>query len=177
MTDDATDAKRPDGIGREIEERSSQHHHASTLSLIVLGALVAWGASGFAGSRNEDFAVDAAALALHVSTPTRARNGEIYETRVSVAARERIGKLVVGISPALWRDSTVNSLVPAPAEESHEDDLFRFTYGPVEAGQTFEAKFDLQINPTRIGSERGVVAVFDGNRKLADLPLQLRVLP
>jgi hypothetical protein len=177
MTDPATDARRPDGIGPEIEKRSARHHHADTLSLLVLGTLVVWGASGFAGSRNQDHAVDTAALALRVSMPIRARNGEIYETRVTVAARERIGKLVIGVSPALWRDTTVNSLVPAPAEEAHHDGLFRFTYGEVEAGKTFEAKFDLQINSSRIGSERGVMAVFDGDRKLADLPLQLRVLP
>lgn len=177
MTKERSEARRPDGIDPELERRSSGHHHASTLSLIVLGALVLWGASGLAGSRTEEFEVQAAPLALQVSMPTRLRNGEVYEVRVLVTAKERIGKVGIGVSPALWRDTTVNSMVPAPADETYEAGLLRFAYGAVEPGSTFEAKFDLQINPTRTGPDSGVVAVFDGDRKLADLPVHMRVLP
>jgi hypothetical protein len=177
MAKKGSPSARPDGIDDHVERRSSLHHHADTLSLLVLGGIVLWGLSGFAGSRTHEHAADASALKLSVTTPSLIRNGELYETTIDVAARRRIGKLVIGVTPALWRETTVNSMTPAPADESSEGGLFRFVYGPVKAGDSFQVKIDLQINPSLFGDNAGRVVAFDGDERLAEVPLRLRVLP
>lgn len=177
MAKNAAQPRRPDGIDEDLVKRSSEHHHAGTLSLLVLGSVVAWGASGYAGSRNHTHAVEASALRLRVATPSLIRNGEIYETTIDVGAKRRIDKLVIGVSPALWRETTMNAMTPAAAAESSEAGLFRFAYDKVEAGASFTVKIDLQINPTLFGNNAGVIVVFDGDERLAELPLNLRVLP
>ena len=171
-------AAPPDGIAAEhIDRRGGMHHHASVLSLLVLGAIVAWGASGYAGSRVERRSVAADALALVVSSPSLIRNGEVYETTFEVTARRRIGKLVFAVSPGLWRETAMNSMLPQPGEQTFEDGMFRFAFEPLEAGVTFIVKADLQINPSLFGDNAGEVVVLDGRERLASLPLRIRVLP
>ena len=168
----------PDGIAAEhIDKRGGLHAHASILSLLVLGAIVAWGASGYAGSRVERRSVAADAVALVVSAPSLIRNGEVYETTFEVTARRRIGKLVLAVSPSLWRETTTNSMVPQPGEQTFENGMFRFAFEPLEAGASFLVKADLQINPSLFGDNAGDVVVLDGRQRLASLPLRIRVLP
>ena len=67
--------------------------------------------------------------------------------------------------------------VPAPAEEGFEGGLFRFSFAGVEAGESFVFKIDQQVNPALGGRNVGRVVVFDDKDRLAELPLELRVLP
>ncbi len=177
MSKKAPGLLRPDGIDDHVERRSSRHFHVDTLSLFVLGAIVLWGLSGFAGSRTHAHAADASALTLIVTTPSLIRNGELYETTIDVGAKRSIRKLVIGVSPALWRETTMNSMTPTPAQESSRDGLFRFEYGPLEAGASFKVKIDLQINPSLFGDNAGRFVAFDGEDPLAEVPVLLRVLP
>jgi len=171
-------AKRPDGIGPDhMEPHRGLARHASPVSIIVLGALVAFGLSGLAGSRSGTSDVATAAVEVTVRTPKIVRNGEILETMIDIRPRRRIGKLVVGVEEALWREITINSTIPAAAEEGFEDGLFRFTFSALETGQGFLFKIDQQVNPALGGRNRGRIVVFDDKERLAELPLELRVLP
>ena len=171
-------AKRPDGIGPDhLEPHRGLARHASPVSIILLGALVAFGLSGLAGSRSATSDVASAAVEVTVRTPTIVRNGEILETMIDIRPRRRIGKLVVGVEEGLWREVTINSMVPAAAEEGFEDGLFRFTFAALETGQPFLFKIDQQVNPGLGGKSRGRIVIFDDKERLAELPLELRVLP
>ncbi len=68
-------------------------------------------------------------------------------------------------------------MVPAATDETFEEGFFRYAYGPAEPGKPLRVKMDLQINPSRAGVNKGVIALFDGKRELARLPLQLEVRP
>jgi hypothetical protein len=147
------------------------------MSILVLGAVVAFGLSGFAGSRSATKALANDAVELSVRTPEIVRNGEILETVIDVRPRRRIGKLVVAVEAGLWRELTVNSTVPAAADEAFEDGFFRFSFAALPAGQSFIFKIDQQINPALGGRNRGRIVVLDDKETLAELPLQLTVLP
>ena len=49
--------------------------------------------------------------------------------------------------------------------------------GSGEPGKPIAIKFDGQVNPPLVGANAGDIAVFDGDRKLAAIPVKMRVLP
>jgi hypothetical protein len=152
--------------------------HASVLSLVVLGTVVGLGLSGaLGGGRVERRAIDNAAVELAVRMPAVVRSGEMLETRVQVVAHKRIAQLVIGIDPALWRELTTNSQAPEPQSESYADGLLRLDHGALESGEKFDLQISQQVNPRLFGSNRGRIVVLDGARRLAELELDLKVLP
>jgi hypothetical protein len=169
----------PDGLGDpHLSPRTGLHRHASPLSLLFLGGLLAMALAGpLGGAREEPLLGVGEAADLTVDTPRTLRNGMFFETRIVVEAKRDVARLVVAIPPELWRHQTQNSMVPAAAEETFTDGAFRFDYGPLPAGERFEVKLDLQINPDLLGGARGRVAAFDGEAELVSVPVEVKVLP
>lgn len=169
----------PDGIdAKSVPDEGSWWRGSSWRSLIVLGTLMILVASGLLGGAPRPWHRIATADAeLAVRMPARSRNGEFFETEIIVTARRPIAKLVIGVTPGLWHNVTVNTFIPAPTEESFDDGAFRFDFGPVAAGDTRVVKIDSQINPQLWGGTRGTISVSDDKRELAALPLSMRVLP
>ncbi len=175
---DETASAAPDGISDRHVKPRPWSRHASPLAFLVLGAMVALAVSGtLGGGKNTTAIARGAEASLSVNTPQHIRNGQLFETRIIVEATAPIGDLVVALPPSLWRDLTINSLIPAPGEEEFADGLFKFRYGAFKAGERLEIKVANQINPALIGRNRGAVILFDGERPLARVPLTLTVLP
>ncbi|MHA6721874.1 hypothetical protein [Sphingomonas sp. RS2018] len=175
----ATDPGYPDGIAPDhADPRGWWNRHANLLSLAILGLLMALALSGLlGGAPNPVRFADLGPARLTVAAPTTLRNGLFFEMRWTVAARADIGKLVVAIPPSLWRDMTVNSMIPAAGEERFADGRFRFHYGALKAGETLEIKIDGQINPPLTRGTAGDIALYDGDRRLGAMPVRIRVLP
>lgn len=167
----------PDGIGAEHIELRPLQRHPGILSLVILGALVVIGLSGYAGGGSAEHEVRNAAGTFVLRSPHIIRNGEILESRMRVVAQRPIDKLVIGVEPALWREVTTNSTVPQAGEETYRDGLFRFSFDKVEAGAAFEFQVVQQINPGLWGTNRGRVVFLDGDTVLAEMPVAMRVLP
>lgn len=152
--------------------------YASPLSLALLAALMALALSGMlGGAPNPTRSVATAAARLEVNTPRVIRNGEFFETRITVTPRRPIADLVLGVTPALWRDITVNTMIPAAAEEEYAGGAYRFSYGATDAGETLRIKIDSQINPSLFRGAAGHVIVYDGETPVAELTVRMRVLP
>lgn len=167
----------PDGIGKEhVAPRTGWRQHASPLALVVFGSVVVLGMAGVLG-HERDWEAEASGATLRVHAPETIRNGEFFETRVTVEAVEAIDELVIGVDQALWEDMTVNTMIPAATEELSEDGEFRFIFGPIEAGTTFALKFDLQVNPDILGGNEGSVTLYDGEEELAAVDMDVSVLP
>lgn len=143
------------------------------LAAIMLAALL----GAFGGGKARPVIVDGDAARLEISTPRVIRNGAFFETHIRVTARAPVTNAVVAVDAGLWRDMTINTMIPAPGEESFKDGAFRFDYGPLKPGETLEIKIDGQINPPLFAGTRGTVAVLDGERQLAATPFQITVLP
>ena len=164
-----------------IEERHGTAHgnrHASwwrvgILALVLLAALL--GFLGGAPAPTLRAANEAASLA--VTTPDRLRNGMFFETRISAVAKRPIGDAVIAVPVAMWRDVTINAMVPAPAEEEFVDGEFRFHFGPLKASEQFGLKIDGQMNPPQYGKSSGRIRLLDGEREVVALPVTLKVIP
>ena len=168
----------PDGIdSKNLQPDSALHGHSSLVSLGILGAILAWGISGFAGDRLVDHAIDNDAGRFEVKVPGVVRCGNVIESRIHLTAKRRIAKLVIAVDTTLWRQITTNSMVPAPGSEASAKGRHRFTYDPIDAGQTFDLQIQQQINPSLFGINHGRIAFFDGDEPLADLALDIKVLP
>ncbi|MCR5870338.1 MULTISPECIES: hypothetical protein [unclassified Sphingomonas] len=143
------------------------------LAAIMLAALL----GAFGGGKARPVIVESGAARLEIRTPRVIRNGEFFETHIRVTARAPVAKAVVAIDAGLWRDMTINTMIPAAGEESFKDGAFEFDFGPLKAGETLAIKIDGQINPPLLAGTRGRIALFDGERELATVPLAITVLP
>ena len=152
--------------------------HASPISILILGSLLLAAILGFAGGQpSPPHTADFGVARLTVKTPLIIRNGEFFETDVTLTAETPLDDAVIAVTPALWHDMTVNTMIPAPAEESFEDGYFHFSYGPLDAGERLHVKIDGQINPPLFAGTRGEIAVYDGDRRVGAMPLRIKVLP
>ena len=167
----------PDGIGKEhVSPADGLRRHASPLSLAVFGAVILLGLTGALG-HERDWQSGANGTRLTVHAPEITRNGEFLEMRLTVEAGRAIEDLALGFDKALWEDMTVNTMIPAATEETGMDGEFRFTFGPIDEGTTFDLKIDLQVNPDIVGGNAGVITVYDGDRPLTAVDVSVLVLP
>jgi hypothetical protein len=97
--------------------------------------------------------------------------------RISIDSSEPVGELVIGVDASLWRDMTVNTMIPAAADERSEAGQFLFSFGALEPREAFELKVDLQVNPDALGNNPGAVRILDGERELAIVEMGIGVLP
>ena len=167
----------PDGIGDEhVRPLAGWRRHASPLSLVVFGAVVLLALTGMLGhERQWDARGGSTSLTVHM--PETIRNGEFLEMRITVESDEPIAELVVGIDQPIWEDMTVNTMIPAPADEASENGEFRFTFADLAAGAPFLLKVDAQVNPDIVGGNEGTITVYDGEEPLAEVAVEIGVLP
>lgn len=172
-------ARYPDGVEEQHAARAPLlRGHASILSLMVLGGIVGAALTGvFGGGTSPVVRAESQKAAVTVKTPRRLRSGLFFETDITVTAKRPIADAVIALPPALWLDQTINSQVPAAEKEAFRDGTFRFHYGALAAGEQLRVKVDGQINPPLTVGTAGEVAVFDGERRLVALPLDITVLP
>jgi hypothetical protein len=175
-TNDGT-AAFPDGIaGEHVAQRTGWRQHASPLALVVFGSVIVLGMAGVLG-HERDWSAEGEGATLRVHAPEVTRNGEFFETRITVEAVEAIEEMAIGVDQALWEDMTVNTMIPAATEELSEDGEFRFTFGSIAAGTTFAFKVDLQVNPDIVGGNQGVLTAYDGETPIASIDMGIMVLP
>lgn len=173
--------RAPDGI---VRAHTLPHRglvrHASPLSLLVLGTLLMLGMSGLLGHAGMDrhtYRSDTQSHTLDIEMPTVIRTGDFYETRLHIKAGADIHKLTLAVPVALWREITVNAMIPQPGSESADGEAYTFDFGPLAAGKELRIKISAQVNPRLHGLLAGQIEVRDGERVLVRAPRQLRVLP
>ena len=174
MTDRTTS---PDGITDDhVRPIQGWRRRASPLSLVAFGVIVAVALSGWLG-RERTWSAEGERASLEVHAPEIIRNGEFLELRVRLIADRPIEELVIGIEESLWEDVTVNTMIPAAAEEASQDGETRFTFAELPAGASFLFKVDMQINPDILGGNAGTLTAYDGEAELVATDLSITVLP
>jgi hypothetical protein len=169
--------RHPDGIGEpHAQPLRSWRRHASPLSLAAFGSIVLLAMIGTLG-HERDWHARAFGVELDVHAPEVIRNGEFLEMRIGVRSDQPIGELVIGIEEALWRDLTVNTMIPAASEETGTDGEMRFTFAELPAGTPFLFKVDLQVNPDILLGNEGTITVYDGDSELVATSISIAVLP
>lgn len=176
-----TEEKTPSSVGGATfapVTPSRDRPLAAILPVVVLGAILAAALLGtFGGGKSQPLRAESPAVALTVATPRTLRSGLFFETRIEVVARRDIRDVVIAVSPELWRDQTINTMIPSPEKEAADDGAFGFHFGPLAAGRSLTIKFDGQLNPPLFAGTRGTIAVRDGDTQLTAVPLHYRVWP
>lgn len=169
----------PDGIGLEHVGWPTGWSRLWRFGpLLLLALILALALGGAFGGRQAQIGHWSNRLvSLDLRQPTPMRNGEMFETRITITPRTPVGDLVLALSPALWRDMTINSFHPEAAKADYQAGLFRFSYGPRPAGQPLVIVLDGQVNPQLRGGTTGDVAVYDGQRRLIGAVVTMQVLP
>ncbi|WP_394653483.1 hypothetical protein [uncultured Sphingomonas sp.] len=115
--------------------------------------------------------VEVTAATLTASIPDRLRNSEFFKMRSVVTDRTDMIDANVAVAPALCRNMTINSMVPAASDEEIKPGAFRFRHGPLKV------KIDGQVNPPLTIGTEGELALYDGDTRVAAPPVRIRVLP
>ncbi len=168
----------PEGITEVYGGTRLWDRHASPLSILLLTSILGWAMAGQAGGQPAPITTrNFSDAQLSVKLPAILRNGEFFESRIEVTATTSLSDVQLAISPELWRDITINTMIPAASQESFERGEYRFSYGRLAAGETLAIKIDGQINPPLVAGTVGDVAVFDGRRLIGRHKFNIRVLP
>lgn len=169
-------SKRPDGISYEATK--VRLGYANPLPLILLTIFMIAGLTGFmGGNKSPELKVENSNVVFALHGPTIIRNGMAFETRFTVQAKRPIRQLAISVPNALWRDMTINSMIPAASDENANDGSYHFIFSELPAGQMFQLKVDGQINPPLIGHVQGPITLWDGPTKLAVINYRTKVLP
>lgn len=173
------DTASPDGIDADhIAPGRRRSGRASFMPLLILASVMALALSGLlAGGKSRPRQADFAQAQLTLKAPQRLRNGEFFEMQADVKARRDIGNLTVAIDAAVWKDMTINSMIPAASEERFENGKFVFAYGALKAGETLTMKIDGQINPPLTWGTEGRISLMDDKTVIGVMPVSIRVLP
>lgn len=168
----------PDGVLEEQTRSRLWDRHASPAAILLLGGILAFAFAGLAGGQpSPTIHGEFGTARLSVKTPTILRNGEFFESQIEIAPDIPLADAQLGIGSSLWRDITINSMIPAASEERFEQGEYRFSYGAIGANETLSVKIDGQINPPLFAGTAGDIALYDGDRFVGRLKLEIRVLP
>jgi len=168
----------PQGINDDHITGHRWKRRASPGSVLLLSALLIAAALGyFGGQPHPRRTIDGSAATINTEFPEVLRNGQFFEMRAKIWAKQDFKDLRVGVSTAYWHDLTINSMVPAPEKETTENGEYRFSFGPVKASEEIVIKIDGQINPPMFAGTRGQITLLDGDKILSATPVELTVLP
>jgi hypothetical protein len=168
----------PQGITESHSDEKGWHRHANPASLIALGSLLTVAFMGvFGGQPHPARSIDTPSAQVSLELPERIRNGEFFEMRITVETKRDFDDLTLAISSTYWHDLTINTMIPAPADEKSEDGDYLFSYGEIEAGQKLTIKIDGQINPPLFGGTDGDIELRDGEATIARIPVEMKVMP
>jgi len=170
----------PEGYPNGISQRNiaGSRRGPRAVPLLLLCALMAAGLAGALGGQPSPVVRSSHdGTTLSVKAPHILRNGLFFETVIEVRSRQPVDDLVIAVSDQLWRDMTINTMIPAASEESYKQGFHRFSFGKLDAGEALRFKIDGQVNPPLFAGTRGEIAAYDGDRKLVGTQVSMRVLP
>jgi hypothetical protein len=114
---------------------------------------------------------------VHVSAPSRVRGGDMFEARFRITANRDLAKAILVLDPGWLEGMSVNTIEPAPVDETSADGKLSLTLGPLESGSSYALYVQVQVNPTNVGRRSQDVELYDGDRKLLELDRTLTVFP
>ena len=161
---------------RDLEGRARQVWYRRGL-ILVLVAIVALALANFFGQHPATSHAESRAASLELQAPTRVRGGLMFQGRFDITARREIRHAVLVLDPGWAESMTINTLEPAPSEESSDNGKLAFDLGDIKAGDRFVFFMQFQVNPTNVGHRNANVALFDGGNQLVSLHRTITMFP
>jgi hypothetical protein len=175
-----TGSSQQQGFPSGIDQTHLRVRHwpfaASMAATLIIGLFLAGALFGnFGGTANPRQSASFPSATVTAEFPEILRNGEFFEMRLSIEVKQRFEDLQISISTSYLRDLTINTMIPAPSEETSADGYYTFSFGPAEPGDILTFKIDGQINPALHGQADGELIVSDSGQRFGAMPLQLKV--
>jgi hypothetical protein len=114
---------------------------------------------------------------LELSAPTSVRSGLLWQARFDIQAKREIKDAVLVLDSGWLESMTLNTVEPAPANETSRNGSLAFDLGDIPAGKLWRQYLQFQANPVNAGSQSQGVTLYDGNVPLLHLNRDLKVWP
>jgi hypothetical protein len=161
-----------DLVGRE------KHQWLRRAGLTALLLLVLAAALNVFGQREIESNASSPQASLQVTAPEHLRQGLTFEGQFRVEAHDQLAEPTLVLAPG-WLDSvTLNSLEPAPKDETSRPDgslALLFPSIPASGALTFNTMW--QVNPTAFGRKPTDVQLLDGDTELASIDRTTTIYP
>jgi hypothetical protein len=169
----------PDGldIARHRDGSGRAELLARWIVLGLLTVLVGAGLFSIFGQRSSSETAIADSASLEVSAPDRLRGGLFYQGRFTVEAHAPIERPVLVLQPGWLEGTSINTIEPAPTEESSLDGNLALEYGSLSEGDRLVVYMQFQVNPTTVGRRSAGVELLDGETPVASVERTVTVFP
>jgi hypothetical protein len=163
------------GRHRDRPDRVELIARRVVMALLVVLAVVAL--LGLFGQSPRVSTAAAERAALEVSAPARLRGGLFFQARFTIRAQEAIENATLVLSPGWMEGMHINTIEPAPTEETSRDGDLALSFGPLAPGDELVLYMQFQVNPTNVGHRSADVALYDGDELLAEVDRTITVFP
>jgi hypothetical protein len=130
--------------------------------LVLLGLVPLLALFNLFGQRPSTHSASAPAAKLELYAPTSVRGGLIYMARFTIHARADLKEATLVLDRGWAESFTINTIEPSPVGEASQDGRL---------------SFDLQVNPTNVGTHSQDVDLKDGDRQILTLDRSMKVFP
>jgi hypothetical protein len=101
----------------------------------------------------------------------------MYQARVEIEASRIVERPVLVLQDGWFDGMTINTLEPAPLDETARNGYLAFGFAALDAGDTLTVFIQLQANPTTFGRRSQAVILEDGGEPIARIDRTITVFP
>jgi hypothetical protein len=143
----------------------------------LLAAVAILGLFNVFGQQATTTTLDATAATFELHAPARLRGGLLYMARFRVAAKQDLQKATLVLDSGWAENITINTIEPAPVDETSENGRLALELGPLPTGQSYVLYMEFQVNPTNVGRQSQDVELRDGDTHIATISRTATVFP
>jgi hypothetical protein len=146
----------------------------------VMASFVAWAIvvlAGLIGQHPKHQLAAAPAASLDLSSPSRLRGGNYFQTRIIVRASRQLQNPRLVLDRGFLEGVTVNTIEPQANQELSRRDSVVLTYNQLAAGDKLTVWIEAQVNPTTVGRRLQSVSLDDGTTQIARITRHVTYFP
>ena len=150
---------------------------ARRVVMALLAALAVTALVGVLGQSPQRSSAAAERATLEVYAPARLRGGLFFQGRFTVRAQGAIENATLVLARGWMENTHINTIEPAPTEETSRNGDLALSFGPLAAGDEFVLYMQFQVNPTNVGHRSADVALYDGDELVTRVDRTVTVFP
>jgi len=162
---------------RELEGIYSTGLVVRRIACALIAGLAILGLLNVFGQRPSTRTADSAAASLELYAPTHTRGGLLFMARFRITAHQDLEKATLVLDPGWAESMTINTIEPAPTDETSENGKLALTLGTIKAGESYLLFMQFQVNPTNVGRRSQNVELRDGDTHISTIHRTVTVFP
>jgi hypothetical protein len=147
------------------------------IAYAVIAAVAVLGLLNVFGQRPSTATADTAAARLELYAPSHVRGGLLFMARFRITAKQDLKQATLVLDPGWAESMTINTIEPAPTDETSENGKLALTLGPIKAGDSYVLFMQFQVNPTNVGRRSQNVELRDGETHISTIHRAVTVFP